>query len=197
MPMKTVDVRIVGACALLMHSPRSINVMEPLVKEMRTITGVRGNKRTDEQMARLYEIEFHLGLYHDPKVGVYIPGDAIESVIRNGARKTRKGKSVEAGVFVDTDRVPLLYKGPRSPEDLWSSGKFTDQRRCGVADASVFRTRPIFREWAAEFKLHFETDHVGIKDLQVFLEEAGASCGLLDYRPKFGRFSVEKFEAVS
>jgi hypothetical protein len=56
----------------------------------------------------------------------------------------------------------------------------------------VIRTRPIFREWSAELVVKFLPSLLNEKDVRSFLVTAGEQIGLLDWRPRFGRFSVSR-----
>ncbi len=55
----------------------------------------------------------------------------------------------------------------------------------------VVRTRPIFQEWAANINLELEDDFVDEGSVRRWVEVAGRQCGLMDWRPRFGRFRVE------
>ena len=58
--------------------------------------------------------------------------------------------------------------------------------------STVMRTRPIFREWELEFTVHFMPDIVDEHSLDEAVEIAGKLIGLSDYRPKYGRFEVQR-----
>ncbi|QZD26289.1 hypothetical protein [Salmonella phage vB_Si_DR094] len=51
--------------------------------------------------------------------------------------------------------------------------------------------RPIFRDWSVEFGLMFDEEQITKEELLMVLENAGNLCGVGDWRPRFGRFSVE------
>lgn len=189
--IKSLKFKIKGASPLMMHSPRGINPRDPLKVEIAKLTSIRSNKRSEDQETEIHRLEFMMGLYLDEKVGPYVPGIAIEACIRDGARVSRKGKSIESGVFVAEDVVPLGYKGPRDPESLWADANFVDQRRATVGKAGVLRTRPIFHDWTLEFGVNYDPDQVNKDDLIEFVKTAGAVKGLLEHRPRFGRFTVE------
>jgi hypothetical protein len=44
-----------------------------------------------------------------------------------------------------------------------------------------------------EFTIKYDAERIGKDTLKQILEEAGATKGIGDYRPKFGRFKVERF----
>ena len=58
------------------------------------------------------------------------------------------------------------------------------------------RYRPRFDEWELDFRLIVNDDQIPTEIIRSILEHAGKHEGLGDYRPKYGRFEVIKFEEV-
>ena len=68
-----------------------------------------------------------------------------------------------------------------------------DQRSAVVQRGRILRARPRWDAWALKFTVQV-TDPRGTEiDLKQFLEEAGRTVGIGDYRPKFGLFEVTEF----
>lgn len=143
-------------------------------------------------MARL---EFLYSLYLE-KGKPCVPGVVLEGALtgRGGAaRKMKKGKQAAAGLFV-LDNFPLEYDGPTDPKELWKDQRFRFRVACKVQQSKVMRTRPIFDEWAANVQVSFNPDLVDEREIFQWMELAGREVGLMDWRPKYGRFEVEEIK---
>ena len=51
-------------------------------------------------------------------------------------------------------------------------------------------TRPIFHDWAANVEIEFDLDFLNADHIRQWMEIAGSKVGLMDWRPKCGRFTV-------
>lgn len=186
--MKVFDVGIKGIQPLFMHSPRGIDPTDPMVRKMKAITSKGSKKKSDSDLAEQDWLEFQLSLYWNGEF-VYVPDTAILGSIRAGAQENRRGREVQAGLDVLETEIPLLYDGPRDPQGLYDK-RFVDRRPAGVQKARVMRVRARFNSWALAFKLVVDVGVINPADAKQALEIAGARKGLLDHRPRFGRFEV-------
>lgn len=187
-------VRLHGVAPLLMCSAVSANPLHPLTKEIKKITSKPAKQKTDHDAEMIADLEYQLHMYYDPEIGPYIPAEVAEANIRDGARKSRKGKDVQAGVIVMPDKIPLLYNGPRKMEDLLKDVNFRDVRTVGINTGSkkiTMRCRPRFNRWDLEYEVHFNPSVISKETLMDAIKLAGQQCAIGDYRPRYGRFSVE------
>jgi hypothetical protein len=185
-------IKITGIAPLLQHNGQLANPLNPLAKKMKEVTSIR--KKTDEHHLQLQELEFLAGLYLDEKRRVIIPSEVIESCLVEGAKKAKLGKAFKAAVSVMEDSL-LDYNGPKTPEALWQQAEtFADVRGVRVGGSRIMRTRPIFRQWSLAFTVTWDDEQINQEQLRKAVEDAGAMVGLCDYRPKFGRFSLESME---
>jgi hypothetical protein len=53
------------------------------------------------------------------------------------------------------------------------------------------RTRPRFNRWSIEFDLLFDPEQIDRSDVLAIAADAGSKIGMMDFRPRFGRFRVE------
>lgn len=187
---KTISFRIKGLSPLLMHSASLADPRNEIVREMKRITA-KGKKKTDDDLLRLSELEFKGGLYMAEK-GPCVPGSNIEAMVIEAARKQRKGKDALCSILVD-DMPLLIYDGPKDADSLWNDPRFVDVRSARVpsSKSTVMRTRARFNVWALEFEVHFLPEVMNRETVIECMHTAGQLIGLLDYRPKFGRFAVE------
>lgn len=199
MSFTEIECRIVGVSPMLMHNGRLADPNNVFAKQMKELTSKKKNK-TDEDCLLVYKLEWLGGLYFDSKIGPYVPDQNIEGCIRDGARIRNKGKAVQAGVTITQLKIPLvcgwpMEKGaPVEPEKVWDSGKFVDQRMVvnPSTRARVLRTRPVFSEWFCEFVVNVDDELASAADVVNWLTDAGRVKGIMDGKPKFGRFVVER-----
>lgn len=186
---------ITGYRDLLMHNGMLADPISDGAKLLKEFADKR--KKTDAEYAELARREFMGGLYYDTVIGPYIPAQNVEKAIIQGARMSRQGKNVERGLLIESaddegDQIPLQYDGPRDRDALWKSGKFAHRSTIVVNRNRVPRTRPIFAPgWRLECVGKFDDEQMNWDSLQLFVERAGSSVGLGDWRPRYGRFTAE------
>jgi hypothetical protein len=189
--------KVTGVAPLLMHAPTLLDPMHPLSIEMRRLTDKPGKKRTPADHAKLAELEWNAGLYHDATLGPFISSVNLKRAFRLAAGQERKGASLgRALTFADT-KMPLVYDGPRDRAGLYAAG-FRDTR--GVKNAGtgsgVIRTRPCFEEWELAATVYLNPHELGVSDFARFVA-AAQRYGIGDYRPEFGLFRAELYEEMS
>ena len=183
----TIKARLTGRLPLLMHNERLANPLDQAAKDLKVITSKR--KKTEDDMLALSFAEFRGGLYIDED-GPYIPAHWMLAMIRDGAKLTKQGKDAIRAILLNDAKLPLIYSGPKDVDGLWKKG-FFDRRMVGNQKARVLRTRPKFAAWSVEFSLLFDESVFDRGQIESILKTAGNMVGLGDYRPLFGRFSVE------
>ena len=175
---------------MIPHNGQLADPLNEWTKKISAISSKRHKVESDlEEMARL---EFLGSLYLNGGEPC-IPQTVIEGCLvgKGGAsRKLRAGVTVQAAVFCEGP-LPLEYDGPRAPLDLWADARFRLRVAVKVGQAKVMRTRPIFEEWAASGSLAYNPDLVNAESLRDWLKLAGSEVGIMDWRPKFGRFTVK------
>ena len=184
--LKDLKIRIKGTRPLLMHNSRLADPFDPIARKMKEISQRR--KKTDEELETLALLEWRGGIYEkDGKV--IIPSRAIEAALRNAARKRRKGKDAERAVHAED--AALEYEGPENIDELWDAGQFCHSAIVRVGPSRLTRTRPVFDEWGAEISLRYDSSVFNEGDVCALAKTAGEEIGLLEWRPKYGLFSVE------
>ena len=74
---------------------------------------------------------------------------------------------------------------------MYKDPKFVDVRAVKVGTAKIMRSRPKFQEWGGVFTLQFNPEQINESEILQILTDAGSLVGVGDYRPRFGKFSVE------
>lgn len=191
--LEEADVHIIGLVPLMTHNGQLANPLNEIAKKIKSITSKR--KKTDDDFIEIAHLEFLGGLYLGDDGKPCIPGTVIEGCLKAGAKKQRLGPAFDAGLSCYSN-WPLIYDGPKDPEKLWNDKRFVDVRGVSVNGNTVQRCRAIFHNWELKFRLTFDNSLIDAGQVEETLGIAGMYCGLCDYTPKFGRFSVESFELV-
>lgn len=187
------DVTLQGD-SLIMHNGQTADPLNPFSKALKEISGKR--KKTDSDFESMANIELKAGLYVDSNNNVIIPSRVLESVLVEGAKKSKEGKLALSGMFVDTDAT-FTYDGhPMTVDELTAS---PDHRICvavRVGMSKVMRTRPHFKNWMAQFKVSLNSDVANEGQLRRWVEDAGSYVGIGDWRPRHGRYELIEFAAA-
>lgn len=186
--MELLRVHIRGVPALITNNGQKADPMNPLMREMKKLTG-KGKKKTDDDLAEIARLEWLAGLYIGDDGGPCVPGECIEAMLKEAAKKTRQGKDAAIAIVSDGN-WPILYDGPRNPDAMWESRRFYKACGAGLKNVRVWRTRPMFVKWELKFDVGFMSDVVNRDDVIQWLHTAGRLVGLCDWRPKHGRFEV-------
>jgi len=188
--------RWVGVSPLMMNHPRGIDKNDPLV---RAKDEIQKKAKTDQQAIDLADADWRVGLYCD-EIGPYLSEDQIMGSLIAGSKAAKLGKVFKAGlVSVEGfdgkkyagPRAHLEYDGPRDIEGLQADPRFRDRRAVRIGQSRVMKTRPMFRDWAVQFRVTWNPDTIkSASDVLAAAQNAGFSCGIGDYRPRFGRFDA-------
>lgn len=176
-----------------MHNGLLADPTNPYAKRMKEITAKGSKKLTDSDYEDRDRQEWLGSLYWDEEAGhPVIPSDNIERCIQLGAQKSRLGKDVQAAVFVTEAQVRLQYDGPKGKDALCANEKFTLRRGVAINKSRIIRIRPMFPTgWSIEFEVEYDESILNEKSIVKACIDAGALIGLGDWRPKFGRFTVD------
>jgi hypothetical protein len=190
--MKERTYTIRGVAPLVMHNER---LSDPLDKWTRLVAQIsKKQKKTEDDLMELSRREWFGGLYlFGPKEAPGVPERNLERMLRDAASKTKRGKDVQSACIV-TEPAMLVYEGPKNAEALWESGKFLLRASCKVGQMRVIRSRPMFSEWGLTFTVNYDELVLEPELVDGFVELAGSRIGLCDWRPKHGRFIVEKVQ---
>ena len=174
-------VKIEGVSPLLMHSPSGLGV-----------------KKTARGVIPSPEEEAENALYRDGGGNIVVPARCIEGcLVKAGSAKTAPGQGkktyknfILAGVQVVPEEVPLI-----------SDPFIIDKRRCVIMRQGIIRCRPRFDHWSLEFDLRvidaYLLGHGQDQNIKQIIVDGGMLVGLLDFRPRFGRFEVKEFSVKS
>jgi hypothetical protein len=189
-----VNTSIVGTRPLIVHDVMQLaNPLSGASVEIKKLTSKRN--KTPADILEIARLEWVASLYYSDTEGPIMPTRCLAAMIRSGAKKKKLGKVIQESVLIPND-VPILYDGPRDFRDMWADERFSITVPCKVGQAIVMRTRPIFSEWKIDFVIDFEETQLNPAELQDILRMAGLRIGLCDWRPTYGRFTLDRFEEI-
>lgn len=193
--MKTLTIKITGIRPLVLHNGLMADPTNPFTIAIKKITSKGSKKMTEHDHRERDKLEWQAGLYwSDELKGIAIPSDNLERCIQDGAKKNRLGKDFAAGVFVQENEVEVVHRLTGKDRDkIRADSGYTLRKGVKVQLARIIRIRPMIPSgWTMTFTVEFDESIVSAPAVLQALQEAGSLCGLGDWRPKFGRFTVEE-----
>lgn len=189
MAMELVQFKVRGIAPLILHNGLLADPLNKWTKAIASLTA-RGTKKTDATIMEIGRLEWFGGLYTNEDNRIIMPDFVIEAAIVSGAKRSRLGTAFKSAIFVTQHAELDLGRRYKSLEDLYEDETTRDRRLVGVNSNRVPRTRPIFRNWQADWNVQYDSDQVNFANLLKSVQDAGAYCGVGDYRPRYGRFEV-------
>jgi hypothetical protein len=138
--------------------------------------------------------EFHDAQYLDRKGNLCLWSEHLEKCFEVAGKqvpfkgKQNHSKLLCGGIYIEPQEIPLK-KAVAIP--------FPKMVRIPPkTGARVLKTRAIVNAWEATFEINVVNDDINFDALKEVVSKAGIHCGLLAWRPKFGRFEIKKFKKV-
>ncbi|MDM8520293.1 hypothetical protein QUF64_09615 [Anaerolineales bacterium HSG6] len=195
--MYTIEVCITGTTPLLQHS----------FPEAQLNTMLEGS--TKQTGSTDYSMEWLETMYRTVDGYLYQPASHVEGAMVKAAVsfkiKGKRGKTwkdaIRAYVYASPEQIKHLYQGQpvkapgpellRNPTDHLR----VDIRRVKVQRAAVARSRLLVNTgWQLAFSLQVADEQVRPDVCKEILQEAGRAVGIGDFRPRYGRFTIDQFE---
>jgi hypothetical protein len=189
--MKNVSVELTGVCPLLMHNGQTADPLNNFAKELKASNGKK--KKTDPDHLEIARIEFFAGLYMEGDDYI-IPSENIEGMLGKASHEVLKiSKAKTSGsLMVEQSFVLTEYTGSKDPKKRQIDNNCFDRRLVKIQTSRIVRVRPKFCNWKAIGEISYMDGVYDEKAVLKLLEACGKVVGIGDYRPKFGRFTVEK-----
>lgn len=186
--VRKIACEIEGSCPLLHH--RMANDRKTTDRMSQLIDVLKKNPYDED--AYTEEGEYYLYKNKDGKP--CIPANhIIRSMVKAGPQEKIKGQgkktykdSMNAFVIIDPELIEI---DPCNYE--------LDRTYVKVSRSRVLRTRPKFQTgWTAKFTMIILDDTIPFNVIEKILKYAGGYVGIGDWRPKYGRFKVNKLEEI-
>jgi hypothetical protein len=185
---KTLRLNLIGVSPLLCHNGSLADPLSDGAKKLKAMTGKK--KKTDADHAEIARIEWTYGLYLDGGIPV-IPGEIIEAAIMSGAKKQKQGKTAKAAIIC-SGNYPIQNGGAdlSDLDGLWQNKDYRLSVTVRNQMSRIVRTRPMFKEWSLrDVEISYDDEKLNESEVMQALKDEMA---IGDWRPKYGRFSVEK-----
>ena len=190
--MAIVKAKLSGNAPLILHNGRLANPLGYHSQELKKISGKR--KKTETDIMEMARIEFEGGLYTNEDEKVIVPSEMFEACMKFAGRTCKMGKLVQAGLFCLNDSILDFPDSYMTPAGLWETNGYLLQVMVKVGQVRVLRTRPMFKSWACVTELTYNETVLSESQVIELLNIAGDQIGIGDWRPKYGRFTVEIVE---
>jgi hypothetical protein len=190
------QITITGTAPLLMANIAAADQRNPIVQEKSKVEKQnRGKARTEERSELVNKLSWFAYLY-TRQGRVVVPADNLLATIVEGAKLSKLGQLVkQSAMFTDRDAYPLKYEGPQELEALYADGRFVDARMgCLQGRSKILVVRPVFPAWSVDFDLTWDEELLDAPQVETVLADAGRRRGIGTWRPRFGRFNVDRFE---
>jgi hypothetical protein len=191
--MKILTLTLQGRSPLLLHSDLLANPLAPETKRHKEMTTKK--KKTDEDLILIAQSEYENSLYHDAEGRVVVPTINLRASFIDGAKLNRLGAAFQRGTVILDEHVPLEYDGPQHYKKLFEVPAFVDCRSVVVGVKRIMRYRPRFNRWRCQVAVHYDESAISHEEIVLSTQNAGAFCGLGDFRPTrkgpFGRYEIE------
>ena len=181
--MKSYTVTIEGTAPLLMHRFDEIAQAQLSGEVKKT----KGAKETPAEQAERAAYRLENG-------NLYLPAEALYNALVKSAAGLKvtggRGKTYKASAQGNLNITPEYI-------DLGVKDYAIDTRTARIQRTACLRSRPRLDKWRATFTVElFDEDLTPKEVLAEMIATAGQQVGVLDYRPRFGRFMVTRFEEV-
>lgn len=195
MPILQAKVKAVGYAPLLMNNPQTVDRFNPYAKEMSKINAKK-TARTDADYMRLRDIEMRSKIHWDDEIGIYAPATWLSAALATMSFKTAKISKamIRASVFIVEDKLPLKYRSKgkvKQPQDIVKNDEFRHVMLLPQGGKRIAKAIPIFHDWSFAAKLEYDDTVLDFSQLQDILQKAGNYGGFGDFRPTFGRATME------
>mgnify|MGYP001768766530 CR=1 FL=1 len=195
MAMQTLTATFTGVTPLLQANPQGVSRACPYSVRMKQINAKK-TKRTDSDFAELADLEVLSRVFWDDKIGVYVPTRWVAEAIATKAFAVAKiSKAATRGaLFMVAAKVPLNYKNKgrvKAIADVTKDGFFRHAMILKQGQVRIEKNSPIFHDWSFACAMEFDDKVFDRADLQRIIAETSHYVGFGDFRPTFGRASVE------
>jgi len=190
--MRKYSVTIEGVAPLLQHK-FGIVAQTELANAVKQHSGQRDYSEEWRETAYLLDNEIVQPAEHIWQAMIRA---AINFKIKGRGKKTYKDL-ISSTVIIEPDLIPYGISLPQEITTDPSQLVYIDVRPVRVQRARILRERLALQKgWSLSFDIFISDDQLPKEAVKAILDYAGQCIGIGDYRPRFGRFIVTKFEEL-
>lgn len=190
MTFQRLQVRLKSVAPLLMHNGQTADPLNRYAKAMKVVSSKRN--KTDADFEEMAKIEWYASLYLNKEQKVILPDFVLEATFVGGARKAKLGKQAQAGMFADGHALLEFDGDELTIDELFERDQNRDCSSVRVQRNRVMRTRFRVEEWQCLVNLVYNDEMMNKAAVLQAISDAGEQIGLCDWRPKYGRFTLEE-----
>ena len=195
MAIRFMTAKFSGINPLLQNNPQTVDRFNPYTKAMKRINDKK-TRRTDDDYLELKNIEIRSKIYFDDKIGIYVPATWVSTALAaNSFKRVKISKAdIRGGVFTDSDKLPLTYRGMnkvKKAEDIVGNSEFRLDMTLKQGQPRIVKAVPIFHEWSFSCGLEFDDTVIDSDSMSSIITYVARYGGFGDFRPTFGRSTVE------
>lgn len=195
MAIRSLTATFTGINPVLQNNPQTVDRFNTYAKAMKAIND-KGKRRTDDDYLEIKDIEVRSKIFWDDELGIYIPSNWVQEALACNAFKTVKVSkdNIRGGVFPIEPKNKLTYEGMASvkaPEDIVKNGKFRIDLTLPQGQVRIVKSFPIFHKWSFSCGLEYDDAIIDHTSMVKVLERASKYGGFGDFRPTFGRATVQ------
>lgn len=188
--MKKLHITLNGTTPLIMHSPKCVNPLHPIAKQMKALTSKK--KKSEADLEMISDLEWEAGVYWDDNIGLVIPNECLAATFLEGAKMNKNGSTFQKYVQVVDSLAALDIGEVQNYQKMKVDPRFRDVRSVCVMRARVIRTRPRFNTWRCEFDIMYDENKIDTDVIAMAVENAGNYVGLCEMRKLgYGRFAAK------
>lgn len=189
-------VEIEGETPMLIHNGRTSNPLDEYTKKMKLITSKR--KKTEEDIEKLLDIQWHASLYWNDKIGLYMPVENLQAALHKACKKHKLGNAVSGFVFGEKLGFPILLKNNVNTnlDALSSEREFRFVKTVTIQRSKTLSCRATFNDWKLKFNFVIDEELLSTDDVVMILTTMSNRIGLGVWTPShqkpgnFGKFKV-------
>ncbi len=194
MAIKSLEVRFVGFAPLLQNNPQTVDTFNHFAKAKKKYTAKRA--KTDEDVLALRVLEIESKVWWDDDLGVYVPSSWVMASIAKNAFKVAKIAKDKArgGIFAVESKAKLTYDGMsavKKLKDISKNERFNTTLILPQQQVRLCKAFPIFHKWSFEIELEYDDKIIDKDSLLDVLNYSAKYNGFGDFRPTYGRATVE------
>jgi len=112
------------------------------------------------------------------------------ATVRLARSRASAAQTIKATIMIDPQEIPLTWEGKKLKDFEVDIQRAVVPPRRG---SGVLRARPLIRNWEAEFHMKYNPDFgLPPNDVIEILKRGGQYFGILDWRPRYGIFTVSE-----